>query len=257
MNKHQRIAEQFAVSWSSQPAYETLSGELALHSLEEAYKAQAEVQRAYERVRGPLAGRKIALASKTMQEFCGIDHPVAGGFFAGDVHDSPAKVAKNGFRNMGLEFELALQLGEAPDPSREYDSESIRALVSGARAAFEIVDDGGADYSAFDLRTMVANNAWNGAVILGGDVPDWSDRSLDELPARLSQDGEADAFATSGDADPLGSLAFVVNQVSSTGGRVQAGEWVITGSVLQTRFPSVGDHFVYDIAGAKVELTVV
>ena len=60
-----------------------------------------------------------------------------------------------------------------------------------------------------------------------------------------------------GAADLLGSLAWVLNHFGELGMTVKAGEHIITGSAVKTRFPKAGDKIRYEIAGASVELEVV
>ncbi|MEE8244349.1 MAG: hypothetical protein V3R27_05110, partial [Pseudomonadales bacterium] len=58
-------------------------------------------------------------------------------------------------------------------------------------------------------------------------------------------------------ADPLGSLAWVANLITGMGGTIHAGDIVITGSVIKTRYPEPGDRMRYDIDGrADVVLTI-
>ena len=81
--RHEAIAEKLLADWSPRAAYQTLIGALAPRNIDDAYAAQAALQRKYEATRGPIAGRKIALASKAMQEMVGIDHPIAGAIISG------------------------------------------------------------------------------------------------------------------------------------------------------------------------------
>ena len=104
---------------------------------------------------------------------------------------------------------------------------------------------------------MIADNAWGGGVVLGAAVPSWQDLNLDELAVALHFNDETPVTATTGLADPLGSLAWVCNLVNGMGGTVHAGELVITGSVIKTRYPVAGDRFRYEFAGlADVQLTI-
>ena len=48
---------------------------------------------------------------------------------------------------------------------------------------------------------------------------------------------------------PFESLAWLANLLASRGRGMKAGEIVITGSALKTRFPEVGDRVTYRIAG--------
>ena len=81
---------------------------------------------------------------------------------------------------------------------------------------------------------------------------------VDTLPVSLHWNDEAPVAAEVGGADPFGSLAWVANVLTGTGQVMKAGEVVITGSVIKTRAPVVGDRVRYDVGGlASVELSIV
>ncbi|MEM9046790.1 MAG: hypothetical protein AAGC81_19085, partial [Pseudomonadota bacterium] len=87
-------------------------------------------------------------------------------------------------------------------------------------------------------------------------IEDWHKLDIDSLPCRLEWTAEDPADAVTGDADPIGSLVWVANLVASQGLKIQAGDIVITGSVIKTRYPE-GDEFIrYTIADQSVELTI-
>lgn len=257
MTKFAQIADKLAGTWETRPDYETLSGDLALSSIAEAYDAQAVVQQAFAARRGAIVGRKIALAAKAMQEFCGIDHPVGGAIFAGDLHDSPADIRLTDFNHLGLEFELALMLGEDIAPAIDHAPESLLNRISSARPAYELIEDRSADYAALDVKTMIADNAWCGGVVLGPEIEGWRNMDLAALPARLSRPGHEDMEGSTAATDPLGSLAWVLNDLGGRGIAVKQGEVVITGSMLTTQFPARGDSYRFEISGAVVEMSVV
>jgi 2-keto-4-pentenoate hydratase len=259
MERIKAIAEKLSEDWKVRAPYETLSGDLAPTDLAEAYAAQAAVQEKLAEQRGSMAGRKIALSSKAMQQMVGIDSPVGGAFFRYDIRFSPAEVPATEFRRLGLEYELAIELGRDVGPQQTpHTADSVRALIAGVRPAFELIEDRAADYAKLDILTLVADNAWCGGVVLGELIEAWQDLDLADLPAVLYQDGHDPEDANTGAADPLGSFAWVLNHTGGRGQTVSKGEHVITGSVLRTRFPVKGDRLRYEVSGRwGVELTVV
>lgn len=256
MTKFDRIAEKLAGTWEKRPDYESLTGDLALGSIAEAYEAQVIVQQAFSAKRGPIVGRKIALAAKAMQEFVGIDHPIGGAIFAGDLYDSPASIKLADFNHLGLEFELALTLGEDIQPSTSHSPETLRSRISAARPAYELIEDRSADYSSLDVKTMIADNAWCGGVVLGAEIQGWRDMDLSALPARLIRPGQDDMDGSTAATDPLNSLTWVLNDLGERGITMKRGEIVITGSMLTTQFPKAGDTYRFEISGAAVEMSV-
>ena len=254
-----RIAEKVAQDWVARAPYRALAGEWAPADLAEAYRVQGAVQARLSVQRGAVAGRKIALSSKAMQEMVGIGHPIAGVFFAGDLRRSPAEVAASEFRHLGVEFELAFELArDAPPEAGPHDAASVRDLIAGVRPAFELVDDLGVDYAALDALSLVAANAWVAGVVLGEPIPDWQGLDVANLPATVHQEGREPERTSTGASDPLVSLAWVLNHFGMRGETVRRGEHVITGSAVRTRFPGPGERLRYEIDGlAAAEVAVV
>ncbi|SVC73724.1 uncharacterized protein METZ01_LOCUS326578, partial [marine metagenome] len=56
---------------------------------------------------GEVAGWKVALTSKVMQELVGVSQPCEGAIFANRIHHDPAMVAHDEFVNIGVESEIA------------------------------------------------------------------------------------------------------------------------------------------------------
>ena len=258
MSNATQIAKHLMAGWKSRSAYATLSGELAPADLDQAYEAQLALQDMANPVRGPLVGRKIALAAKTMQEMCGIDQPIAGGIFANEVHHSPAQISMDTFVHLGLEFELALELAhDVPPQNSPHDPQSVRDLIAAVRPAFELIEDRAADYTKLDVLTIVSDNAWCGGIVIGAPIENWQALDLDDLQSTVIQSDQPDELANTGAAAPLTSLAWVLNHFSGRGITLQAGEQIITGSAARTRFPARGDHFAYRVGGSVVELQVI
>ena len=252
------ISRKLFDDWFALAPYETLTGDLAVRDVDEAYAAQKAILDMFSERRGKIAGRKIALTSKAMQEMCGIDHPIAGAIFARDVLGTGAQVCMNDFRHFGLEFELALELKEDVHPQTEpHSAEFVSGFIAAVRPAFEIIEDKNADYDKLDVLTMIADNAWCGGIVLGSKIEGWEGMDLGNISSCVYQQGAEPERTNTGAADPLGSLAWVLNHFSGRGITLSAGEHIITGSAVRTRFPGAGDKFRYDVAGASVEVEVI
>ncbi len=91
--------------------YQNLPEAIAPRNFDDAYAAQEALCALWEPRLGPIAGRKIAVTTKVMQELMGIDHPCGGTIFSSRVHNSPATIAKADYVNVRVECELAVRLG--------------------------------------------------------------------------------------------------------------------------------------------------
>lgn len=251
-----RIADQVAANWFSRAQHANLPGDDAPVDLAEAYVIQAAVQERLSARRGARVGWKIALSSKAMQEMVCIAHPVAGAFFTNDLHPSPATLPMSAFRHLGIEFELAIRIARDARADETFDRETARPLVGSVHPAFELIEDRDADYTALDVRSMIADNAWCGGVVLGPEIAGGPDLDLNALEGLIREAGAPDETTSTGAADPLGSLAWVASHAAGQGTPLRAGDIVITGSAARTRFPGPGAEVHYTVAGAAVSLVL-
>jgi 2-keto-4-pentenoate hydratase len=248
-----RIARHIFEGHEGRRRFERLRGELAPVSLAEAYEVQDEVHRLFQGAGwGELAGHKIALTSKPIQELCGVDQPAGGAIFARTVHPSPATIRLADFMHLGLEFELGVRLGESlPAAGAPYARESVAGAVAACMPAFELIEDRGADYGDLDAASILTDKCWCGGVVLGPEIADWQGLDLTSAPVELLWNGKVVDRGVTGAAmgHPFEGLAWLANLLASRGRGMKAGEIVITGSALRTRFPEAGDQATYRIAG--------
>src|SRR5262245_35559696 len=143
--------------------YGPLDAALRGAPLEDAYRIQDALHRLMAGAgRGEIAGWKIALTSKAMQQMTGVDQPAAGAIFAATVHTSPARVSLASYHHLGVEFEVAVRLADdLPASGGPWTRASVAERVGACLPAFELVEDGNADYKTLDAFTLVAENAWN------------------------------------------------------------------------------------------------
>jgi 2-keto-4-pentenoate hydratase len=247
-----RIARHIFEGHEQHRRFERLRGELAPASLAEAYEVQDEVHRLFRAAGwGELAGHKIALTSKPIQELCGVDQPAGGAIFARTVHRSPATVQLAGFMHLGLEFELGVRLGkDLPAAAAPYDRVRVADAVAACMPAFELIEDRGADYGDLDAASILTDKCWCGGVVLGPEVTEWRGLDLAEARVELLWNGEVVDQGVTGAAmgHPFEGLVWLANLLASRGRGMKAGEIVITGSALRTRFPEAGDQIIYRIA---------
>ncbi|MDP7381955.1 MAG: fumarylacetoacetate hydrolase family protein, partial [Alphaproteobacteria bacterium] len=239
--------------------YQPLPADLRPADLATAYQVQARLATAWAPHRGPVAGYKIAVTSKAIQELCKMESPCAGRLFADEIKTGPAALSLGDYTRLGLEFELAVRVGQDLAPGHgPWDVDNVRDHVATVAAAFEMVDDRNADYDHLDGLSLVADNSWAAGVVLGPECAEWRDLDLTATPVALTHNGITDQAVTGAAmGNPLASLAWVANLLNAEGGQVKAGEIVITGSTLATRFPAAGDQLEYMVDGVgEVALTI-
>jgi 2-keto-4-pentenoate hydratase len=208
---------------------------------------------------GEVVGWKIGLTTARMQQMCGVAEPIVGAILSRRVHASPARAAAGEHVRLGLESEMALRIGADFPADGEVAPGDVLACVDGICAAFELIEDWGADYARLSAATLVADNAWNAGLVTG---PVHSAQAFGALAGRrgvLHLDGEAQDEGSSSDVlgDPAIALAWVARHLAQRGRPLRPGQWVSTGSIVPTRFAEPGQSWRFDLEGLEpVELMV-
>jgi 2-keto-4-pentenoate hydratase len=237
----------------SRTQYRPLDPALRAAPLDEAYRIQDRLHRLMaDAGQGEIAGWKIALTSKAMQQMTGVDQPAAGAIFSKVVHPSPARVELTAYHHLGVEFEVAVRLADdLPASGAPWTRTSVAGRVAACMPAFELVEDGNADYKTLDAFTLVAQNAWNGGVVLGSPVTAWRGVDLENSVTRCWINDAPGGQGKTGDAlgHPFEAVAWLANLLNGRGGMIQRGMIVMTGSSITTKFPAPGDRVRFAIDG--------
>ena len=241
--------------------YHPLDTALRNAPLDDAYRIQDALHRLMMAGgRGTIAGWKIAVTSKAMQEMTGVDQPVAGAIFSSVVLTSGARVDLATYHHLGVEFEVAVRLGDdLPASGGPWTRASVAGRVAACIPAFELVEDGDADYKNLDAFTLVAQNTWNGGVVLGAPVPSFRDVNLETAVTRCWINGEPGGQGKTGDAlgHPFEAVAWLANLLNRRGRMLGRDMIVMTGSSITTKFPARGDRIRFAIDGlGEVSLEV-
>jgi 2-keto-4-pentenoate hydratase len=98
------------------------------------------------------------------------------------------------------------------------------------------------------VRTLVADNSWNGGIVLSEFATAWPD--LESVLGRATQDRAAIGEGHGRDilGHPFRSVAWLATQLASRGAGLKAGQVVMTGSVMKTVFPEQDANFRFDLA---------
>jgi 2-keto-4-pentenoate hydratase len=164
------------------------------------------------------------------------------------VHRSGVTVRRSDFGRLGLEFEIAVRIAsDVPVTNVPHTAETIGAHIDGVGSAVELVDDRSADYTKLDVLTLVADNSWNGGIVLSEFATSWPD--LESVLGRATSDGAAIGEGHGRDilGHPFRSVAWLATQLASRGVGLKAGQVVMTGSVMKTVFPEHGANYRFDL----------
>lgn len=227
--------------------------------VDSAYAVQREyVQRQMEARGVGAAGYKIGLTSKRMQDMCKIDSPVAGIVLQDRVHPSGKSLASSAYGRLGLEFEIAVRLGRDLHPGGGIlGLAEVADAVDAVAPAIEIVDDRNADYGTLDALSLIADNAWNAGIVLGTFVRAWPD--LASIEGVVCADGKVIDRGYGRDVlgHPFNSVAWLATHLAEMGSALRAGDIVMTGNLVTTKFPDRSSVYRFDVIGlGSVEVSI-
>jgi len=111
-------------------------------------------------------------------------------------------------------------------------------------AGMEIVDDRYVDYKSLDTPTLIADDFFDAGCVLGQPLEDWRRLDLTALTGVTRINGVEVGRGRSQDVmgHPFEALAWLANSVARRGKGLRAGEFVFTGSVVETKWVNRGDH---------------
>ena len=206
-------------------------------SLDEAYRIQlALIERrcaAGERQ----IGWKVGLTSKAIQQQFGFHEPCFGCIL--ETRPNGHVFAAGELISPGFETELCMQLGRPL--AGEVSLDEVRAAVAVVYPSFEIIETRG---DPAQIALMLADNAQQRSVILGEPVALTPALQLDQVEARVELNGTVVATGVGAAVldHPLNSIVWLARKLGEYGRSLQAGEFVMTGSLVR-QFPlAAGDR---------------
>lgn len=215
------------------------------------YAAQACLPEASMRA---VLGWKIAATSTAGQKHINVSGPLAGRILSGQVLAPGALVPAQGNRMRVAEPEMAFVLGrDLPARDQAYTTAEVMGAVDSLNPSLEIPNSRFAEFTAAGEAQLLADNACAHQFILGPAAPEvW--RSLDlsrhAVSAQVThQEGRSWSRDGSGAAvlgDPRTALTWLVNELSSLGIGLLAGQFVTTGTCMPPVELTEGDHVEAD-----------
>jgi 2-keto-4-pentenoate hydratase len=245
-----RAAQSLLAAHKANVQFKTLGAPDKPATVADAYDIQERYVALLRNEHGDAVGYKVGLTSETMQKFCGIDHPIAGVVLASRLHKSGATVRRADFGRLGLEFEIAVRIkSDIPVTRAPCTAEMVAPHIGGVCAAIELVDDRSADYSSLDVLSLVADNSWNGGIVLSEFAAKWPE--LGPVAGRATKDGAEIGVGHGRDilGHPFNSVAWLATQLNSRGEGLKAGQVVMTGAVMKTIFPDAGASYRFALEG--------
>jgi len=128
----------------------------------------------------------------------------------------------------GIELEIAFRLGRDVAPGAS--PQQVLDAVAGAHVVFELCQSRLAEPGKQPRHVMLADCIANAGLVVGPEIPGWRSENLKERAGRLLVDGKVHMEGKS--ADPVGALQLLPPAMAARGKRLEAGQIVITGSLI-------------------------
>ena len=206
-------------------------GDAAPADVAAGYAAQREVAAALGAV--PPAGFKIGATTKQMQAYLGLAGPAAGFVQAENLQAESGRFRFDDLIAPGVECEVGLRLG-ADLPAGPCTRAAAAAAVADVFAAIEIVEKRYTDLAALGTPTLIADQVFHRAGVLGAPAAGWREADLGTIRGRITVDGALRGEGVGADllGHPLEALAWLAGSPAAAEfGGLKAGQVVFLGSV--------------------------
>ena len=201
----------------------------------------------------PPAGFKIGATTKQMQDYLGLAGPAAGFVPKESLRPNGAKLRYADFHNPGVECEVGLRLGRDL-PFGTYTAEQVAAAVAEVFPAIEIVEKRYGDLKELGTPTLIADQVFHAAGVIGTPVANWQGVDLGATHGEMFLGGKLAGHGHGRDllGHPLNALAWLAGSgAAQVFGGLRAGMVVWLGSVtppfwldgpttVEARFDSLG-----------------
>lgn len=253
MSRVEAAADVIAARRLAVERLEILGEDLRPRNLAEAYAIQDAVHRRLAATRvGRRIGWKIGATTKVMQDYLGLDHPCAAGLFEGVVRPDGADVPARDFCGLGIECEIAVRLArDLPPDAVPEKGEDLRDAVASYRAAVELVDDRYADWRRTPPPILIADDYFAAGAVLGPEVPAGEAGDIAACIGTTVVNGVELGRGRGADVlgHPLNALAWLARTLARRGTYLRAGETVLTGSLVETKWLAAGDDVHVAVSG--------
>ena len=193
---------------------------------------------------GRQAGWKIGCTTPVMQEYLGIGNPCAGAMFQASVWHGGHAFPVPASGRLGVECEIAVRMArDLPRLDLAYEPADMPGAVAACMAAIEVVQDRYDDYPALGTPTLIADDFFHYACVLGPQRESFHPGSLRDVSGSMTINGTDVGHGTGTDimGDPLDVLCWLANSCAAWGTPLLAGDVVLLGSLVQTQWVAAGD----------------
>ena len=198
---------------------------------------------------GIQVGYKIGCTTPVMQKYLNIHNPCAGVIFESTVHKNFGQTKHTDYQYPGVECEIAVSLTKDMNKKDSlYTETSVVEHVAAVMAAIEIVDDSWNDYHSVSTPSLIADNFFGAGCVLGNKI-ETSGLNLNSIQGSMKINNEIVGQGTGKDimGNPFKALAWLANLNINLGTPLKSGDFVLLGSIVETKWVNKGDLVEIDI----------
>lgn len=194
-------------------------------------------------------GKKIGVTSKAVQDMLGVHQPDFGFLTDRMWVEGDIDVAAHKLIQPRAEAEIAFIL-KAPLAGPGVTRADVLAATECIAPCFEIVDSRIAEWKIGIVDT-IADNASCGVFVLGEARADPRDFDLPALHVRVTKNGAplSEGYGAAVQGSPLEAVAWLANTLGAYGVTLDAGDVILSGSLVPLEPAVAGDVFEMVLEG--------
>lgn len=196
-----------------------------------------------------VVGKKIGVTSKAVQDMLGVHQPDFG-FLTDRMHvTGDIDIAANGLIQPRAEAEIGFIL-KASLKGPGVTAAQVIAATDAIVPCFEIVDSRIEDWKIGIVDT-VADNASCGVFVLGEARADPRLHDLPNLYVTVTKNGEplSEGYGHAVQGSPAEAVAWLANTLGEYGVTLEAGDMILSGSLVPLEDARAGDVFEMELHG--------
>ncbi len=211
-------------------------------SVDEAYEIQTEIVNLKQDKGHKIVGPKMGLTSKAKMQQMGVEEPIYGYVFDYMVVPNGGTIVIDELIHPKVEAEIAFVMDkdlEGPNVT----AEQVLAATRFVLPALEIIDSRYENFK-FTLPDVIADNTSSSRVVFGKRLVKPTELELDLIGATMLFNGEIKALGASAAVlgHPAHSIAMLANMLARKGGKLHAGEAILSGAITEAVMFATGDY---------------
>jgi 2-oxopent-4-enoate/cis-2-oxohex-4-enoate hydratase len=196
-----------------------------------------------------VVGKKIGVTSKAVQDMLGVHQPDFGFLTDWMQVDGEIDVEAKGLIAPRAEAEIAFILAEDLN-GPNVTAEQVIAATEAIAPCFEIVDSRIREWKISIVDT-IADNASCGVFVIGEARADPREHDLPQLKVTVTKNGAplSEGLGSAVQGDPAQAVAWLANTLGRYGVTLDAGDIILSGSLVPLENAVAGDIFEMELAG--------